>query len=413
MKRLIIIISVFILVATVFVGCGRTTEGKKGIIPSGNIQKISVELFDKSKKTFEGGAVSQVTEMINKATPTREKSVQDTPNSLPLGKITINDGEEVIYYYQKNDKYYIEKPYSGIYETSIDINNFLSELTGSTLNEHSLSDGLYALNTTKNGQVETPYLLINANEFNIVIHDAVSYQPSGIIERDENKVIMKSEYLNDEYVWAFQLTADNTLMFLPNKSNVPASAANWENSMTFTLSNSDIENSEKLLPSSLGITIPNINMAAVKDNRIIEGDEIDEAIKLGKTKEEAQKMTRYELTELINLQKLDEASKQSIAQSNSEISREELDGWTYSQYNDYIAEKNRKQFMPDSATLKKLDERGITLDDFEYLHKLYGSDDEILAQDDETLKKALEEWYLSKIEYAKEASGDTFYMDLN
>ena len=128
MKKTIILISVFILVATVFVGCGRTTEEKKEIISPGNIQKISVELFDKSKKTFEGGSISQVTEMVNKATLTREKSVQDAPDIHPLGRIIINDGEEVIYYYQKNDKYYFEKPYSGIYETSIDVNDFLSEL---------------------------------------------------------------------------------------------------------------------------------------------------------------------------------------------------------------------------------------------------------------------------------------------
>ena len=123
-----IAICMLVVILAVMVGCGGTTESSERIITSDNIQKISVELFDKSKKTFEGGAVSQVTEMINKATPTREKSVQDTPNSLPLGIITINDGEEVIYYYQKNDKYYFEKPYSGIYETSIDVNDFLSEL---------------------------------------------------------------------------------------------------------------------------------------------------------------------------------------------------------------------------------------------------------------------------------------------
>ena len=123
-----IAICMLVVILAVMVGCGGTTESSERIITSDNIQKISVELFDKSKKTFEGGAVSQVTEMINKATPTREKSVQDTPNSLPLGIITINDGEEVIYYYQKNDKYYFEKPYSGIYEIAVDVNAFLSNL---------------------------------------------------------------------------------------------------------------------------------------------------------------------------------------------------------------------------------------------------------------------------------------------
>lgn len=130
MRTYVKIISMLILVAimTVLIGCGVATEGGTGIISSENIKNISVELFDQSKKTFEGDAISQVTEMINKATLTREKSVQDTPDIRPLGKITINDGEEIIYYYQKNDKHYIEKPYVGIYETTVDINAFLSEL---------------------------------------------------------------------------------------------------------------------------------------------------------------------------------------------------------------------------------------------------------------------------------------------
>ena len=120
-------VCILVIIMAVIVGCGGATESSEGIITSENIQKISVELFDKSKKTFEGDAVGQVAEMINKATPTREKSVQDAPDTLPLGRIIIND-DEVIYYYQKNDKYYIEKPYTAIYETSVDINTFLSEL---------------------------------------------------------------------------------------------------------------------------------------------------------------------------------------------------------------------------------------------------------------------------------------------
>jgi len=121
-------VCMLVVILSVVVGCVGTTESSEKIITSENIQIISVELFDKSKKTFEGDSISQVTEMVNKATLTREKSVQDAPDTHPLGRIIINDGEEVIYYYQKNDKYYFEKPYSGIYETSIDVNDFLSEL---------------------------------------------------------------------------------------------------------------------------------------------------------------------------------------------------------------------------------------------------------------------------------------------
>lgn len=115
-------------IMAVLVGCGAATEDGAGIISSENIKEFSVELFDQSMKTFEGDAIGQVAEMLNQATLTREKSVQDTPDRSPLGKITINDGEEILYYYQEGDKNYIEKPYVGIYETAVDIDVFFSGL---------------------------------------------------------------------------------------------------------------------------------------------------------------------------------------------------------------------------------------------------------------------------------------------
>ena len=130
MRTYVKTISMLIIVAimAVLVGCGAATEDGTGIISSENIKEFSVELFDQSMKTFEGDAIEQVAEMLNQATLTREKSVQDTPDGSPLGKITINDGEEILYYYQEGDKNYIEKPYVGIYETTVDIDVFFSGL---------------------------------------------------------------------------------------------------------------------------------------------------------------------------------------------------------------------------------------------------------------------------------------------
>lgn len=123
-------IAVFIIIVTMatLIGCSGTKGNNAEIISAENTKNISVVLFDGTEKTFDGNKIDALAEMINKATPTENSSVQDVPDALPLGKIIINDGEEVIYYYQKNSKYYIEKPYTYICETTVDINSFLSEL---------------------------------------------------------------------------------------------------------------------------------------------------------------------------------------------------------------------------------------------------------------------------------------------
>lgn len=148
----------------------------------------------------------------------------------------------------------------------------------------------------------------------------------------------------------------------------------------------DVDKEEKFLPSSLGITIPNINLGAVKDERPLDEEEIEYAVQLGKTLEEAKKMTRYELVELDN----------RLHPENKEKEKE-----------------NTEKFTPSAEELKTLEERNITVDDFQYLHKLYSDGKTIFEQSDETLAKDLKEWYISKIEYAKAASTDPAYSEID
>lgn len=148
----------------------------------------------------------------------------------------------------------------------------------------------------------------------------------------------------------------------------------------------DLNEEEKFLPSSLGITIPNVNLGAVKDERPLDEEEIEYAVQLGKTLEEAKKMTRYELVELDN----------RLHPENKEKEKE-----------------NTEKFTPSAEELKTLEERNITVDDFQYLHKLYSDGKTILEQSDETLAKDLKEWYISKIEFAKAASTDPAYSEID
>lgn len=176
---------------------------------------------------------------------------------------------------------------------------------------------------------------------------------------------------------------------------------------------SGTDDSKKLSTASFGIKTPNVNLAEVRDDRALEDYEIAEAVNLGISKEKAKQMTRYELISLIDSQNLSEESIDLVSKTNPELSKEDLSEWTYYQYNQYEYEKNIKQFMPSDEIMAAIKNRNMTVDDFKYLRKFYGSDDEIIEQSDEELSKILVEWYKIKLYYAKAVSNDPFYSKLD
>lgn len=57
-----------------------------------------------------------------------KESIQDVPNVETYGKVDItnNSGITTFFYYQEDEKYYIEQPYQGIYETDVDIDAYVN-----------------------------------------------------------------------------------------------------------------------------------------------------------------------------------------------------------------------------------------------------------------------------------------------
>lgn len=121
------IVGLFFVALLLMVGCG-ANDTDASAITTEKIDKISVIMFDQSQKTFEDDAIDKILNIINAAKSTNRDSVQDVPEAAPLGKITINDDEEMLYYYQDDGKIYIEKPYAGIYEADDNIDKFFAEL---------------------------------------------------------------------------------------------------------------------------------------------------------------------------------------------------------------------------------------------------------------------------------------------
>lgn len=171
----------------------------------------------------------------------------------------------------------------------------------------------------------------------------------------------------------------------------------------------DTRNYDKWLPSSLNIELPNVNMNLVQDDRIIEEWEADEAVRFGKSKSEAIKMTRSELISFINSRKLTNESRKHVATMFPELSAEEIAGMTYAAYENYAVNKSKSRYVPDEETLNKIKLRGITKEDFVYLRKFYYEDSNILAQSDDVLRDILKEWYMMKLDYASLVSSDSEY----
>lgn len=62
--------------------------------------------------------MEQILYIVRDAEPTRSQSVNDQPTNVDAyGTITINTDADptVVYYYEKDGKYYVEQPYVGIY----------------------------------------------------------------------------------------------------------------------------------------------------------------------------------------------------------------------------------------------------------------------------------------------------------
>ena len=125
--KITLAVSMAVAIFILAIGCG-TSDSENSIIKSDKVERISIELFNRSEKVFDGDDTSKVIEIIEKAKLTKHESIQDAPDKSPLGKITLNDGEEILYYYYEDEKSYIEKPYEGIYELTADIDKLFVEL---------------------------------------------------------------------------------------------------------------------------------------------------------------------------------------------------------------------------------------------------------------------------------------------
>lgn len=106
--------------------------------------------------------------------------------------------------------------------------------------DYSLHDGRYVLSESASG-TGIPYLLIYEGSLAVIQDIAISYQPSGTIERSGNIVTMKTVYAGETYIWVFELIGHDQVKFRLGDSEIPVNRGKWKDKMVFTLVN-DNEN---------------------------------------------------------------------------------------------------------------------------------------------------------------------------
>ncbi len=86
-----------------------------------NLESITLKQNDNQKNINENKEINEILEKLNgEKRTTKEESIQDAPVNAN-NVITVNfnfkeAGASTIFIYNKNNKYYLEQPYNGIYQ---------------------------------------------------------------------------------------------------------------------------------------------------------------------------------------------------------------------------------------------------------------------------------------------------------
>ena len=98
------------------------------------LESISLEQDTNKKVINDNEKMKDIINILNETKRTsKEESIQDSPvNTTNKIKIDFNfkeTGASTLFVYERNNKYYIEQPYNGIYRISMDEYNSIKKYT--------------------------------------------------------------------------------------------------------------------------------------------------------------------------------------------------------------------------------------------------------------------------------------------
>ena len=128
------VFSIIILLIGAAMGILVTACSKKAdpiVLPDENtINSVDITAGDETVNRSEDDWITRFVSAVSDAEATRKQSVQDIPDADGCIRIDINCGDSIttLFMYEENEKYYIEQPYQGIYQSDADFFETLTAL---------------------------------------------------------------------------------------------------------------------------------------------------------------------------------------------------------------------------------------------------------------------------------------------
>lgn len=120
-KTRVLFLITMMICTFIFSGCAQK-EKANIVMQSSKLEAITITLFNEDIiEVTDSTKIQDIVNVINNAKQTKDESTQDVPDVEKYGKITFvsKGNDRILYYYEKNKKWYIEEPYVGIYELSL------------------------------------------------------------------------------------------------------------------------------------------------------------------------------------------------------------------------------------------------------------------------------------------------------
>ncbi|MHB0885519.1 MAG: M23 family metallopeptidase [Bacillota bacterium] len=155
-----------------------------------------------------------------------------------------------------------------------------------------------------------------------------------------------------------------------------------------------------LMPTSMGIQTPNINVERIANNTPI--SELSSAF-LDSLVEHGVKatgsMTYSEFKAIEATWRLTAEGIRILKELYPELSNTDMNTWTYRTSEAYCSQADKRNLAKrfSDEQLRELNDRGIRIEDTFYLFKEFHNPEAILAQPDETLKEVIEGYYRANL----------------
>lgn len=202
--------------------------------------------------------------------------------------------------------------------------------------------------------------------------------------------------------FADQSTTSNDGKYLPSQVLTALSQKSMETTSSSVYHIFD----DVILPSSMNIDVPNINMDKVIDTtplNLFPSVFKDDLMKHGYNEKQIASFTYDDYQNIAGKWKLEKEQIKAAKSLYPELNNVDISNWTNKDFENYYTKVDRANLANNFTKnqLQQLEQKGIRLDDTFYLFKEYYTPDTILAQPDEALKRTIQGYYQFKLDQLK------------